>query len=218
MAAVVTVLLVDDDAITLDFLEAWLTQNCFLPYEFQILNRVQSGRMAIDMLQNQPTPDLLILDLNLPDMNGMAVAEFVQTLLQPPLILLFSGYEDWLEWRDTANLSIRGYVVKGGTVETLEYALDKILMGDIFWDPVVYYHMHQKARQGYRPIVWHDPLTEREKEVFRLLCKGYKQAQIASELFLSTNTVKTHLRKICKKAGCPGLAVLRGMIHNHAPR
>jgi len=218
MFPLITVVLVDDDSPTLDYLEAWLTCSCHLPYQFHIHGRATSGTKAMKQIHAYQ-PDLVILDLSLPDMNGMAVAQFSQSLEKQPKILIFSGYDNWLEWKDTANKLLLGYVVKGSPLEALENTLAKLLKGELCWDPAVYYNMHQKSFLPSEPFVWVSPLTEREQDVFALFCRGFKQAKIADELKVSTNTVKTHLRKICKKAGCKELESLKkkafysGVIH-----
>lgn len=211
MPQIITVMLVDDDPNTLAFLEAWLTDNCDLPYRFQILGKAFSGNEAIKQLQNAQ-PDLMILDLNMPETSGMIVARFAKTLSPTPRILLYSGYDDLLEWQDTAHEHIRGYVIKNSPIEKLEMAVEKILAGDIFWDPLVYYHMHQKSRMARKPLVWKEELTEREQEIFILFCNGHKQTQMAKELDLSINTIKTHLRNICQKANCADLEQLRQIL------
>ena len=208
MLPVITVMLVDDDLDTLDFLEAWLTQSCYLPYRFQILNKAKSGDEAIAKLHIR-APDLVILDLNLPDTPGLTVARFTKSLKRPPKILLYSCHDDWLEWKDSANTYIQGYVVKASPLEKLELAIETILQGDYYWDSAVYQQMHKKLREPEDPLNWTEPLTEREQDVFLLFNKGYKQGQMATELNLSTSTVKTHLQKICKKAGCADLESLR---------
>jgi DNA-binding NarL/FixJ family response regulator len=207
MLPTITVTLVDDDPHTLDLLEAWMTNSCYIPYHFQILNKATSGQEAIKKLQDQPC-DLLILDLNLPDANGLSIAHFCKTLQKRPRILLYSGYDDWLEWKDTAHRDIQGYVLKGSPIEIIEKAVKKILEGGYYWDPAVYYQMHLKSLDQ-EPFVWVQPLTKRQEQVLSLLCQGDKQAQIAIKLNLSTNTVKTHLKKICKKAGCSDLESLK---------
>jgi len=218
MFPLVTVVLVDDDPDTLDYLEAWLTRSCYLPYRFHVHSKAKSGAKAMKQIQTHQ-PDLVILDLSLPDMNGMAVAQFSQTLPKLPKILIFSGYDDWLEWKDTANKQLLGYVVKSSPLEVLENTLEKLLNGSICWDPAVYYNMHQKSVQPSEPFSWASPLTKREQDVFVLFCRGFKQAKIADELQVSINTVKTHLRKICKKAECKELESLKmktlysGVIH-----
>ena len=211
MQQIITVMLVDDDPNTLDFLEAWLTDNCDLPYRFQILGKARSGNEAIKQLQNAQ-PDLMILDLNMPETSGMIVARFAKTLSPTPRILLYSGYDDLLEWQDTAHEHIRGYVIKNSPIEKLEMAVEKILAGDIFWDPLVYYKMHQKSHAPREQFVWKETLTEREQEIFALFCKGHTPTQMANQLNLSINTIKTHLRNICQKANCADIEKLRQLI------
>ncbi|PIQ24349.1 hypothetical protein COW36_24160 [bacterium (Candidatus Blackallbacteria) CG17_big_fil_post_rev_8_21_14_2_50_48_46] len=204
----ITVVLVDDDLNTLNLLENWLTHSCELPYGFKILGKARLGSQAIEILKTH-SPDLLILDLQLPDMNGMEIALFAKDLPAPPRILLFSGYDDWLEWKDTAHHPIQGYMLKGTTLDQLEEALDKILKGGICWDPSVYVQMHQKSRASSEQEHWKRQLSTRELDILSLLRKGHKQAQIASELNLSINTVKTYLRRIAKKADCQRLDELK---------
>jgi DNA-binding NarL/FixJ family response regulator len=211
MPQIITVMLVDDDPNTLAFLEAWLTDNCDLPYRFQILGKALSGNEAIKQLKNAQ-PDLMILDLNMPETSGMIVARFAKTLTPAPRILLYSGYDDLLEWQDTAHEHIRGYVIKNSPIEKLEMAVEKILAGDLFWDPLVYYHMHQKSHAPREQLVWKEALTEREQDIFALFCKGHTPTQMANQLNLSINTIKTHLRNICQKANCADIEKLRQLI------
>lgn len=209
----ITVVLVDDDLNTLNLLENLLTHSTYLPYNFTILGKAQKGVHAIELLKTY-SPDLLILDLHLPDMNGMEIARFSESLPVLPRILLFSGYDDWLEWRDTGNYHIQGYVVKGTTLEKLEEALEIVLNGDIFWDPAVYVQMHKKNRISSVQIQWSPPLSTREQDVLYLFRKGYKQMQIASELNLNINSVKTYLRRIMNKASCKDLECLKSKLNN----
>ncbi|MBT9548863.1 MAG: response regulator transcription factor [Candidatus Sericytochromatia bacterium] len=211
MQPIIKVMLVDDDPNTLAFLEAWLTDNCDLPYRFQILGKALSGNEAIQQLKNVQ-PDLMILDLNMPETSGMIVARFAKTLSPTPRILLYSGYDDLLEWQDTVHEHIRGYVIKNSPVEKLEMAVEKILAGDLFWDPLVYYHMHQKSHEPRKPLVWKEELTDREQDIFALFCKGHTPTQMANQLNLSINTIKTHLKNICQKANCADIAKLRQLV------
>ncbi len=195
----------------LNLLEGWLSGCCPLPYRFNIWGKAREGNRALEILKTHP-PDLLILDLHLPDMNGMDIALFAGSLPTPPRILLFSGHDDWLEWKDTAHEHIQGYVVKGTTLDQLDEVLAKILKGEIFWDPSVYVQMHKKHREASTQIHWSSPLSERERDVLRLLRKGYKQAQIASELNLSMSSVKTYLKRLTQKAGCQELDCLKSKL------
>lgn len=208
MLPVRTVTLVDDDSDTLDLLEACLNESSALSYHIQVLSRAKSGNDAIAKLQNR-FPDLVILDLNLPDISGLTVARILKAMNQPPKILLYSFHDDWLDWKDSANKYIEGYVLKGSPLEKLELAIETILQGGFYWDSAVYQQMHKKLREPQDPLRWAEPLTEREQDVFLLLSKGYKQGQMASELNLSTSTVKTHLKKICQKANCADLESLK---------
>lgn len=216
--SVITVLLVDDDPASLNFLDAWLKNACHLPYTFQILHKAKRGDEAIRSLQATP-PDLVILDLDLPDMSGMDVARFIQHQPKPSRILLFSAHDDLLDWQDPANACIQGYILKGATLEKLEEALAKVLQGDLYWDPIVYHQMHQKLNQAHTHSrrAWTSPLTQREAEIFQLVCQGFKQAEIATALQLSPNTVKSHLRKLCDKAGCANLENLRLQTRSPVP-
>ncbi|MGE3728011.1 MAG: response regulator [Candidatus Sericytochromatia bacterium] len=213
MSSVVTVVLVDDDPACLDFLFSWLSDACLLPYTFQILHQAKRGDEALCYIKASQ-PDLVILDLDLPDISGMDVARLIQHQPKQPHIMLFSAHDDLLNWQDPATACIQGYVLKGSTLEKMEAALETILKGGLYWDPVIYYQMHQKLNQAHphSSVVWSSPLTERESEIFQLFCQGFKQAEIMASLKLSLNTVKSHLRNVCLKAGCENLEHLRNTV------
>ncbi len=216
MSSIVTVVLVDDDPASLDFLASWLDDGCHLPYTFQILHRAKRGDEAMRSIK-ATQPDLVILDLELPDMSGMDVARLIQHQPKQPHIMLFSAHDDLLNWQDPATAYIQGYILKGSTLEKMEAALETILKGGLYWDPVIYHQMHQKLNQAHphSRVVWSSPLTERESEIFQLFCQGFKQAEIVTSLKLSSNTVKSHLRNICLKAGCEQLEQLRDTVFSH---
>ena len=201
-------LIVDDHAVFREGLRALLD----LEDDLLVIAEAGSGAEALLEVIHE-APDVILLDLNLPDGSG---ADFCSELLKESpdsRVLVLSAYDDEAEVTAALVAGASGYVLKTVDVERLADNIRSVHRGEVLLDPVVAAKVVQQlsrvrdtASLGEDAI---DKLTPREKEVFHLASGGLRNAEIAAELFLSEKTIKTHLRNICYKLGLKSKAELR---------
>jgi DNA-binding NarL/FixJ family response regulator len=199
----INIILVDDHTMFLEGLEATLSKQAHL----NVTNVLTNARDALAVLNTQ-TPDLLITDISMPDINGI---EFIQAVNQkhPTLkILVISMFQ-----QIQAFQGIKGYVLKETGTEELLLAIDKIAIQN----ETYFYNAYQKPEQSlkFNSTI----LTQREKDIVNLIAKEHTTSEIADQLFLSKYTVETHKKniylklKVTNAAGLVKKAVYLGYIH-----
>ncbi len=142
-------------------------------------------------------PALVLLDLQLPDIPGLEVLASLQQLPEPPAVLVLTMHDDDDFVIGAARLGARGYVLKHTTHEELALAIRRIAAGGLYFGPEVSGALVSLDRRNREQAL----LTEREREVLRLLAAGLSNREIGERLFLSPETVKTHLGSIYRKLG-----------------
>ena len=146
-------------------------------------------------------PDLVIMDLSMPGMNGLAATEALQAELPEIRILVLTSHEDEAYFRQMCQANVSGYVLKRSAGDELLHAIHKVASGGFHFDEALV------ARTLTRPLgASSGPnaaqarcLTGREEEVLRRVALGYTNKEIANQLGLSVKTVETHKVRICEK-------------------
>jgi len=201
-------LIVDDHAIFREGLRALLN----MEEDFAVIGEASSGSEALSVVADEP-PDVILLDLHLPDGNG---AEFCRKLLNvapTSRVLILSAYDDDQEVSAALISGASGYVLKTVGGERLADNIRSVHGGEVLLAPsvaakVVRQLSRLKEETGRQEEAL-EALTPREREVFFLASHGLKNAEIAEELYLSEKTIKTHLRNIYNKLNLASKAELR---------
>jgi two-component system NarL family response regulator len=201
-------LIVDDHAVFREGLRALLD----LEEDFDVIGEASRGDEALAMA-SEGSPDVILLDLHLPDGNG---ADFCPQLLQASpgsKVLILSAYDDDEGVSAALIGGASGYVLKTVSGERLADNIRSVYGGEVLLAPSVAAKVVQQLSRvqketGRRDEALH-ALTAREREVFFLASRGLKNAEIADELYLSEKTIKTHLRNIYNKLNLASKAELR---------
>jgi DNA-binding NarL/FixJ family response regulator len=167
--------------------------------DFAIVAEAGTGHEAIAIAASA-RPDILVLDIALPDIDGLEVARSVRRT-QPKLpILALSIHEESYFVREMLQAGADGYVVKSAAVAELVQAIRTVRAGRMYLSPAI-------ARQaiGKQPSA---QLGPRERQVLTLLANGRHSAEIATELSISVSTVEAHRRNIMTKLGIHTVAEL----------
>lgn len=151
-----------------------------------------NGKDLLETL-NDEQPDLLILDLNLPDMNGLDILKTIRKENEELPILILTMHSDPFVVKKVKSLGGNGYLLKDFGEKEFLRALDTVLKGGYYQSPSV----EAAELENEKKHSLH--LTEREKEIIRLSAKGKSSAEIAEDLYLSPHTINTHRRNIYKK-------------------
>jgi two-component system NarL family response regulator len=201
-------LIVDDHAVFREGLRALLD----LEEDFDVIGEASRGDEALALV-TQESPDVILLDLHLPDGNG---ADFCRQLLKvspKSKVLILSAYDDDEEVSAALIAGASGYVLKTVSGDRLADNIRSVFRGEVLLAPsvaakIVQQLSRMQSESDRREEALH-ALTPREKEVFFLASQGLKNAEIADELYLSEKTIKTHLRNIYNKLDLASKAELR---------
>ena len=153
-------------------------------------SQVLNANEALDYLKANEAPDLILLDINLPGMNGFSLMHQLQDMNIWSPVLIISATESAAVAQTALDSGASGFVSKASSSTVLVSAVQTVLKGDI-------YTAHTQAGDSEgetKKEITH--ITNRQKEILHLLSQGLLNKQIASELGISANTVKAHLYEI----------------------
>jgi len=192
------ILLCDDQAVIRDGLEMLLN----LEKDFQVIGAAQDGAEAVE-LAAQKQPDLILMDLKMPIMNGIEATREIHAKFPNIKILVLTTYDDD-EWVfDAVRAGAAGYLLKDTPRQKIVEAIRGTVEGKSFLDPAIAGKlMNQVASKQTQPAsILTGKLTERELDVLRLIAKGINNSDIAVKLHLSEGTVRNHVSAILEKLG-----------------
>jgi DNA-binding NarL/FixJ family response regulator len=201
-------LIVDDHAIFREGLRALLD----MEEDFTVIGEASRGDEAVAMVAEDP-PDVILLDLHLPDGSGADFCQDLREASPESKILILSAYDDDQEVSQALISGAAGYVLKTVGGERLADNIRSVYRGEVLLGPTVAAKVVRQLSRlqeetGRREEALH-ALTPREREVFFLASRGLKNSEIATELYLSEKTIKTHLRNIYNKLNLASKAELR---------
>lgn len=192
------VIICDDQAVVRDGLELLLG----LEKDIQVVGCVQDGAEAVELTAER-RPDLVLMDLKMPGMNGIEATRQIRARFPHVKVLVLTTYDDdeWLF--DAIRAGANGYLLKDTPRQKIVEAIRGTIQGKSFLDPAVAGKLlHQVASNQPQPVsILQDKLTERELDVLRLLAKGMTNADIAAQLHLSEGTVRNYVSTILEKLG-----------------
>lgn len=188
MDAKLTVLVADDHPAVLEAVASYLADQ-----GVDVVGRAQDGAEALDLIERR-LPQVAVVDVRMPNLGGIEVARRLRGKSDTQ-ILLFSGYGDRALLLEALDAGVRGFVLKEAPLEDLLRAVRTLAAGEGYVDPVLAGSL--AASVGERL----PELTVRERDVLRLLADGLSNEEIGKKLFISAETVRTHLRKAMDKLG-----------------
>ena len=168
--------------------------------EFSVVGEATQGLEAVEMVK-QLNPDVVIIDIQMPVLDGVEATRRITALPNPPKVLVLTTFErdDYLHKALRAGAS--GFLLKNSPPERLLGALSIVASGDSLVDPAMTRRLINAmgTRLPMNSDVALKALTDREEEVLRLIAKGFSNAEIAEALFIGESTVKTHVSSILVK-------------------
>ncbi|MBI4351820.1 MAG: response regulator transcription factor [Elusimicrobia bacterium] len=198
MKNIINVLIADDHAI----LRSGLKMLLHSAGGIQVAGEAGTGREAVESFKRL-SPDIVVLDISLPDMGGLEAAREIKKLDPAAKILVLTMHNNANYVREFVQIGVAGYIVKKSADSELINAIRAIGRGDMFIDPSL-----TKALLMEAPARGRNPLSHREEEVLRLLVKGYLGKEVAARLEISVKTVETYRARIAEKLGISGRAEL----------
>jgi DNA-binding NarL/FixJ family response regulator len=159
----------------------------------EVVGTASDGASALEQIAQQ-TPDVLVLDMRLPDMSGVDVARHVRSLFPSIGIVILTGYDDPHYARAVTQLDIQGYLRKTASSDEIVAAVRRVASGRKVFDPEIVRTLEDTTNTA-------ESLTSRELEVLQLIARGRRNAEIADELTLSVKTVEMHISNMLAKMG-----------------
>lgn len=201
------ILLVDDHKLIRDAIHSYLDQD----QEFDVIGQVSNGEEAIEFLEGASV-DVVMMDINMPIMDGVDCTREIAKRWPEIKVLALTMMSDNQHIKQMMNAGAVGYILKNCTEEEVKDALRTVNAGDTYYSSevteTVMQNMMKRKPLKKSHLVVDIPLTEREKEVLRLIIKEYTNQEIADELFISPRTVDAHKRNLLEKTDSKNVAGL----------
>lgn len=189
----INLLLIDDQPIFLEALASLLSNDPNL----KVLGKAKNAASALHLFGTMAV-DIAIVDIELPDMDGMELSKIIRRNYPKTKIIILSVHDDWNRISIAYRLGLRGYVDKFKTKETLIAAIYAVNAGHHYF-PIAPDEVPEAQPEPVEPSV----LTKREKEILCLLVSnpGLTAKEVGERLFIGHLAVETHLRNIRRKLG-----------------
>lgn len=191
----ISIVIVDDHSLFCDGLKLLLHKAP--DKEFEVTGIAKNGWELIDNLKER-TPDIILMDVQMPGMDGIQATSYVTQNYPSIPVLAISTFDNLWAVTDMVAAGAKGYVLKNVEKEELYVAIRQVFNGANYYAEAILKHINPEPISK-RMVETIDPLSEREKEVVRLLCQGKTSKEIAHALFISRRTVDGHRDKILTK-------------------
>ena len=200
MANDITILLADDHPIFRHGLRQLIESRPGL----RIVDEAEDGRRAIELIQKHK-PDIAILDLDMPELDGFGVARRIRELALRTKIVILTMHNDERHLRKAIALEVLGYVIKDSALTEIFDCVNTVAKGRTYISPVLSSFLVQRSRRmGSVDIDSLEELTPTERRVLELLADLKTTKEIAQELGVSPRTIDNHRANICSKLNLQG--------------
>ena len=197
----ITVHIVDDHKILVEGLQKLIDESGFA----KTTAVSYSGKECLTNLRREQ-PDVLLLDINLPDASGIDLCKEIKTLYPAVKIVALTSYSEYTIVRRMMENGASGYVIKNAMPEEILMSIETVANGEKFLCEQIDMLMKRSTKQH----IW---LTPREKELLKHIVDGYTNAEIAEKLFLGMETVNSYRKNLLFKLGARNTAVLVKMAY-----
>ena len=203
-----SILIVDDHPLFRKGLKAVIEPHT----QFEVVGEAQNGSEALELAQKL-NPDLVVVDISLPDQSGIELTRDIRNLLPEMRIMIVSMHSKIDYIAEAFQAGATGYVVKESASESLLQGLEFVSRGDYYLDSSLSQQVAEKLigpREKENQISHsaYGGLTPREQEVMRLLAEGLSSKRVAEKLFISPKTVENHRASIMNKLDLHGTVEL----------
>jgi DNA-binding NarL/FixJ family response regulator len=201
----IKILLADDHQIMRDGLRSLIEQQGGM----EVVAEAENGRAAVK-LTRKFRPDVIVMDINMPDLNGIDATRQIVAEFPGTKVIAFSMYTDHQFVAGALKAGVSGYLQKDSAFEELERAIRTVISNQTYLSPKITgevvggYVEKLVAEESAGPA----SLTDREREVIQLYAEGHTTKQIADRLNLSVKTIETHRRHIMEKLNVTSIAEL----------
>lgn len=184
----ITCVVADDHPVVLEAVASFLDRA-----GIEIVARARDGNEALEAIKEH-RPDVALIDIRMPHMGGMEVTREASRTTHETGVILYTGLADREILTEALDAGARAFLLKEAPMEDLVRAIETVASGGVYVDSVLagVIATAESSRQSRK-------LTQREREVLRLLADGLRNEEIGKRLFISPETVRTHVRKAMDK-------------------
>ncbi len=186
----ITCLIADDHPAVLEAVAEFLAQG-----GIEVVARARDGEEALGQIERLK-PQVALIDVRMPRLGGIELTQRADRSTPETAILLYTGYGDRALLTEGLDAGVSGFVLKEAPMDDLLRAIRSVASGGTYVDPVLAGTLASSPAGTKRP-----ELTRRERDVLRLLADGLSNEEIGARLFISAETVRTHIRKAMDKLG-----------------
>jgi DNA-binding NarL/FixJ family response regulator len=186
-AAEITCLIVDDHEVVREGVRISLSN----AQHIRVVGEASDGEAAVALAERRH-PNVVIMDVRMPGMDGLEATKHLTQKAPESNVLIFTAYSERSLLSRGLESGAKGYILKEAPRETLIRAIEKVAAGETFVDPALMTAFLPGRDKD-------DMLTQREREILQLLADGMSNADVAERLFISQETVKSHVRHILTK-------------------
>jgi DNA-binding NarL/FixJ family response regulator len=183
----ISCLIVDDHEVVREGLRLSLSRAA----NIRVVGEASDGQTAVALAERR-RPDVVIMDVRMPGMDGLEATKLLTEKVPDTAVLIFTAYSERSLLGRGLESGAKGYILKEAPHQTLLRAIEKVAAGEGYVDPALMpSFLSGKDRE--------DMLTAREREILQLLADGMSNVDVAARLFISQETVKSHVRHILAK-------------------
>lgn len=173
---------------------------------FEVVGEADNGRKALELI-SQLRPEVAVLDVNLPDVNGLEVAAALRAKKSKVALVILTMLKDEQAFNRALNLGIHGYVLKENITDEILNCIAAVSRNEAYVSPSMSeFLLRRRSRAdslaSHKPGL--DDLTVAEKRILKRVASGKTTREIAAELFISPRTVESHRANICEKLELTG--------------
>jgi len=185
------VALVDDQQLVRQGIAGLLS----LSDDISILWQAENGEHAQQMLASEAMPDVLLLDIRMPKVNGIELVKVLRSQGSTLPILMLTTFDDSELFMQSLQAGANGFLLKDVSLKKLVNAIKTLADGGFVAEPVVM----KQLNKGLSDVPVIEDLTEKERQILKLLAGGFSNKEIANSIFLAEGTVKNHVSNILSK-------------------
>jgi len=192
-------IIVDDHEMFRNGLKSLLEQENIV----QVIAEASNGKEFLQLL-NSVSPDLVLMDIDMPVMNGIDASEKALSLNKNLNILVLSMYDDYSYYTRLVSAGVKGFISKSSGKSELEKGILAVCSGECYFSSdllrniIIEINKSKEHRNQEGEVI---AFTSREEEILKLICNGYATNEIAGKLFLSQRTVENHRSRLLQKTG-----------------
>ncbi|MBO7144622.1 MAG: response regulator transcription factor [Salinivirgaceae bacterium] len=175
---------------------------------FKVVTESQNGKEFVDQLSPDNAPDVVLMDISMPVMNGIEAAKEATARVPQLKIIALSmfGEEDY--YYEMINAGAKGFLLKNSDINDVTTAIEQVMMGNSYFSQEVLYNVIRKFQPHKEEELDTALLSKRELQVLQGICRGLSNQEIADTLFLSKRTVDKHRSNLLSKTNSKNTANL----------